>query len=296
MDQPHLIDGLDRITRALGGVTHSWRFDRMATVCHPDTGRVTASFAGVAKHYGVAVSICPPRAGHRKGVVEKINHSAAQRWWRTLADDVSVEQAQGGVDAFAATRGDTRMRAGHLDGAGRKVTVATVAKAESLRPPPAAAYPVILTDARVVSRQALVAYRGNRYSVPPELAGAHGRGDPPARRRGDRHRHQLGDRDRPPPARRRRHRRRCPRRRACHRPRGRLPSPRPPAATPGVRIAARNASHPAQPRSPPRPHYDQRHRGQMPYPAAHPGTDPVVSTVTDLAAYERAAHGRNTLT
>jgi transposase len=79
MDQAHLIDGLDRITRGLGGVTTAWRFDRMATVCHPDTGRVTASFAGVAKHYGVQVAICPPPSGHRKGVVEKVNHTAAQR-------------------------------------------------------------------------------------------------------------------------------------------------------------------------------------------------------------------------
>jgi hypothetical protein len=31
---------------------------------------------------------------------------------------------------------------------------------------------VILIETRTVSRQALVSYRGNRYSVPPELAGA----------------------------------------------------------------------------------------------------------------------------
>ncbi|KUH97900.1 hypothetical protein AU190_21970 [Mycolicibacterium acapulense] len=56
----------------------------MVTVCDPGSDRVTASFAGVAKHYGVAVAICPPRRGNRKGVVEKVNHTAAQRWWRTL--------------------------------------------------------------------------------------------------------------------------------------------------------------------------------------------------------------------
>ncbi|MGH3630663.1 MAG: Mu transposase domain-containing protein, partial [Sciscionella sp.] len=152
----------------LGGVTNEWRFDRMATVCHPDSGRVTASFAGVAKHYGVIVTVCPPRSGHRKGVVEKVNHGAAQRWWRTLADDVTVEQAQASLDKFALLRGDTRMR----PGPGGKSTVATVAKLEPLREPPATAYPVIVSDARLVSRQALVSYRGNRYSVPPELAAA----------------------------------------------------------------------------------------------------------------------------
>jgi transposase len=168
MDQPHLVEGLDRISRALGGVTRSWRFDRMATVCHPDTGKITASFAGVAKHYGVQVAICPPRAGNRKGVVEKVNHTAAQRWWRTLADEVTVEHAQQDCDRFATVRGDTRMRAT----ANGTSTVATVAAAEPLRPVPAAPYPVIVTETRTVSRQALVAYRGNRYSVPPELAGA----------------------------------------------------------------------------------------------------------------------------
>ena len=295
MDQPHLIDGLDRITRALGGVTHSWRFDRMATVCHPNTGRVTASFAGVAKHYGVAVSICPPRAGHRKGVVEKINHSAAQRWWRAVADDVSVEQAQGGIDVFAATRGDTRMRAGHLDGAGRKVSVATVAKAELLRPPPAAAYPVILTDTRVVSRQALVAYRGNRYSVPPELAGATVAVTRPlgaevidiATSSGiviARHR-LVGDGTG-----------------AVVRDGGHV------IALEHAAIAAAASSNGGRPhrrkeRIPPGPVALAAAAALRPAaskPAALPsstsGTDTVVSTVIDLAAYERAAHGRNTLT
>ena len=64
-DQPHLVAGLDRISRGLGGVSRVWRFDRMATVCDPGSGRITASFAGVAKHYGVSVAICPPRRGNR---------------------------------------------------------------------------------------------------------------------------------------------------------------------------------------------------------------------------------------
>ncbi|GAC55814.1 Mu transposase domain-containing protein, partial [Gordonia amicalis] len=110
--------------------------------------------------------ICPPRRGNRKGAVEKSNHTAAQRWWRTLPDDVTVEQAQASLDQFCRTRGDTRLRA-TKDG---KASVATIATAEGLHPLPATAYPAILATERTVSRQALVAYRGNRYSVPPELA------------------------------------------------------------------------------------------------------------------------------
>lgn len=87
-----------------------WRFDRMATVCHPGTGKLTASFAGVAKHYGVSVAICPSRHGNRKGVVEKANHTAAQRWWRTLPDNLTIEAAQASLDAFCATKSDHRRR------------------------------------------------------------------------------------------------------------------------------------------------------------------------------------------
>lgn len=163
-DQAHTIDALDQITRALGGLTRVWRFDRMATVCHPGTGKVTASFAGVAKHYAVSVAICPPRRGNRKGVVEKANDSAAQRWWRTLPDDISIEAAQASLDRFCVRVGDARKRV--VDG--QRATVAAHASAERLTLPPAA-FPATLTVERKVSAQALVAFRGNRYSTPPEM-------------------------------------------------------------------------------------------------------------------------------
>ena len=166
MTRPQVIAGIDRITRRLGGVTKSWRFDRMATVCDPSTGALTAEFAGVAKHYGVSVQVCPPRRGNRKGVVEKSNHTAAQRWWRTLPDEVTAEQAQTSCDTFCRTRSDVRMRP-TSDG---RVSVITVAKREPPSAPPAAPYPATVTEVRTVSGQALVAWRGNQYSVPPEVA------------------------------------------------------------------------------------------------------------------------------
>ena len=164
-DQPHTIDALDHVTRALGGLTRVWRFDRMATVCHPPTGRVTASFAGVAKHYAVSVAICPPRRGNRKGVVEKANDTAAQRWWRTLPDDVTIAEAQASLDRFCVRVGDARRRVI----AAQRATVAAHAGGERLRVPPAP-FPATLIVERKVTAQALVAFRGNRYSTPPELA------------------------------------------------------------------------------------------------------------------------------
>jgi hypothetical protein len=163
-DQPHTIDSLDQITRALGGLTRVWRFDRMATVCHPGSGRVTASFPGVAKHYAVSVAICLPRRGNRKGVVEKANDIAAQRWWRTLPDDISIADAQASLDRFCVRVGDARRRVVNDE----RNTVAIHAARERLALPPAP-FPATLTVERKVTAQALVAFRGNLYSTPPEL-------------------------------------------------------------------------------------------------------------------------------
>ena len=275
MDQPHLIAAIDHVLRGLGGVSRVWRFDRMATVCDPGSGRVTASFAGVAKHYGVSVAICPARRGNRKGVVEKINHTAAQRWWRTLADEMTAEQAQVSVDRFARVRGDTRLRA-TADG---RSSVATVAKTERLAPLPGQAYPVIVTEARTASRQSLVSYRGNRYSVPPELAGAQVTVS-----------HPVGGE-------------------FCdiattsgivvarHR-----------MAADGLGVMVRDSGHvialdaaAMATATTGRPH--RRKERIPPGDAARAAADalrgaeqPTLSPVIDLAAYERAAHGRNTLT
>jgi transposase len=166
-DFPHLVEALDGVARRLGGVSDVWRFDRMSTVHNNTTGHVTAEFAAVAKHYGAVVAVCPPRRGNRKGVVEKANHTAAQRWWRTVADDVTPTQAQAGVDAVAV-RSDRRVR--RRDG--QATTVGALADAEPLHRLPLVAFPAELVVERKVSPQGLVDFRGNRYSVPPGMPGA----------------------------------------------------------------------------------------------------------------------------
>jgi hypothetical protein len=105
----------------------------MATVVHPGSGKVTATYAQIAKHFGVRVRPCPPRRGNRKGVVEKANHTAAQRWWRTLPDEVTAAQAQASLDEFCQQVADQRKR---LDAFGKRCTVADLAEVEPLRPVP----------------------------------------------------------------------------------------------------------------------------------------------------------------
>jgi transposase len=161
-NQPHLVEGIDQILRRLGGTARVWRVDRMATVINPQTGKIQASFAPVAKHYGVTVVPCPPRRGNRKGVVEKQIHYLTQRWWRTLAAG-GLAEAQASLDRFCATIGDARRRG--------DTTAAELGDSEPLLALPELAYPATTEVARIVAANALVSVDGNRYSVPPALVG-----------------------------------------------------------------------------------------------------------------------------
>lgn len=161
-DQPHLIEGVDQVLRRFGGTPKVWRVDRMATVINPTTGKIQASFAPVAKHYGVTVAPCPPRRGNRKGVVEKQIHYLTQRWWRTLQAG-SLAEAQASLDRFCATTGDTRRRG--------DTTVGELGASEPLLGLPEMAYPATTEVTRMVAQNALVSVDGNRYSVPPALVG-----------------------------------------------------------------------------------------------------------------------------
>lgn len=162
-DQAHLIGAIDRVLRRFSGSARRWRVDRIATVVDPGSGTLVPSFAPVAKHYGVAVDVCPPRRAKRKGSVEKTNHFITQRWWRT-ARVHTMNQAQRSLDRFLQTTGDARRRG--------DTTVGELAKDEVLMALPADPYPATIEADVTVGPSALVAFCGNHYSVPPGFIGA----------------------------------------------------------------------------------------------------------------------------
>jgi transposase len=176
-EQPYLVEAMDGVMRRLGGTAKHWRVDRMSTVVVPASGDVQASFAPVAKHYGAAIAVCPPRRGNRKGSVEAAVRFATGRWWRTLSAE-TPEAAQVSLDRFWATKGDARLRSPRgieeppADGAkARWPTVGELAATELLLPLPAAPYPATIEVTAPVDHRASVAFRGNRYSVAPGLQG-----------------------------------------------------------------------------------------------------------------------------
>ena len=158
MSFAHLVEAIDGVLRRLGGTSRAWRTDRMATVVYPGSDRITTQFCQVAKHYGVEVWVCPPRRPQRKGVVEAAIKYVTRSWWRT-APVASLGQAQVDLDRWAVVVSDRRRRRGG--------TIAELAAHEDLLGLPAAAFPAQLEVERVVSRTALVAFEGNRYSVGP---------------------------------------------------------------------------------------------------------------------------------
>jgi transposase len=158
----HLAGALHQVLEALGGTPRVWRVDRMATAVIPGTDRLNPQFAQMAKHYGADVAICPAHRPQRKGVVEAAIRFIGGRWWRT-AKATTMLEAQQSLDAFAVGVSDARRRRGS--------TVGELGAAEPLRALPALAFPAEITVERVCSRSALVAFEGNRYSVPPGHAG-----------------------------------------------------------------------------------------------------------------------------
>lgn len=167
MTQPYLIEAMDAVMRRLGGTTRVWRTDRLASVIVPGTRDVQPSFAPVAKHYGAIVEPCPPRRGNRKGAVESAVRYVSGRWWRTLSA-TTPEEAQVSLDRFLAGPGDARERRTET---GARTTVGELADAEPLLTLPTLPYPATITAERIVADNASVAFRGNRYSVPPGLVG-----------------------------------------------------------------------------------------------------------------------------
>ena len=119
--------------------------------------------AAAAKHYGATVAVCPPNRPQRKGVVEAGIRYLTRSWWRS-APVSTPAQAQADLDRWCVAVADRRRRG--------QSTVGELAAAEPLLGLPELPFPAEHVVERVVSRDALVAFEGNRYSVAPGHAQA----------------------------------------------------------------------------------------------------------------------------
>ncbi|MEV8093366.1 IS21 family transposase [Kitasatospora sp. NPDC085879] len=154
---PQVLEAVDYLLRRLGGTAPRWRFDRAAPVRCPSTGRLAKDFAPVGRYYGVEIEL--ETAGPT--AEEERRAAAAGQHWRSVVDDLGPRAAQRILDRLARWS-DERLPAG--DGA-----PSTTPALGALPPAP---FPACVRTLRTVDQRGLVHFRGNRYAVPPDLAGA----------------------------------------------------------------------------------------------------------------------------
>lgn len=158
---PHFVEAMEQVMRQLGGSARRWGFDPTSPVYCRRTNRVTPEFSQVAEYYGVGVEIRPQGDPGRTACATV--RQTAHRWWSTLSEDTTAQDAQRSLDQVSA-RMDRQCRS--AEGTGTAPTVA-----EGLRQLPTP-FPVQIRADRTVSPQGLVHFRGNSYAVPHNLPGA----------------------------------------------------------------------------------------------------------------------------
>ncbi|MCU7825012.1 Mu transposase domain-containing protein [Kitasatospora sp. DSM 101779] len=156
-DFPQVLEAVDHLLRRLGGTAPRWRFDSAVPVRCPATGRLAKEFATVGRYYGVEIEL--ETAGPT--AEEARRAAAAGQHWRSVVDDLGPRAAQQILDRLA-TWSDDRLPAD--EGAPHA--------APPLEPLPPAPFPACVRTLRTVDQRGLVHFRGNRYAVPPDLAGA----------------------------------------------------------------------------------------------------------------------------
>jgi len=170
MRQETLFRGLVECFLALGWVPWVLVFDNMKTVTsgRDATGQPiwTPALLHLAGEFGFHPQACDPGAGNQKGSVESLVKWVKGNFLlgRGFADDADLAEQTG---AWC-----DQVNARPSDATGEPPLVRLAAEAAKGGRLPLTAHDFGLLDSGVVSREALVAVEGNRYSVPVAHVGA----------------------------------------------------------------------------------------------------------------------------
>ena len=185
---------LDAVVRRLGGDTQGWRFDRMATVCHPCAGRSPRRSPRSRSTTG-----CRWRSARR-------GTATARAWWRR---PTTRPRNAGGArcptrdrrsrPSPASTSSPSGWTSRRRDAwTGSKTTVGELAAPSRCRPPGRRRIPAELEVERTVARRRWSRSRATCTRSPPGMPGASVKVAAPARR-GHLNRHRRPGGRRPPP-------------------------------------------------------------------------------------------------
>jgi hypothetical protein len=170
-DAEHTYEGLIRSFEYLGGVTREVLVDNQrAAVLEHRAGehpRFNARFLDLAGHCGFAPRACKPARAQTKGKDERMVGYVKHHFFVRYRAFESLAHLNQLLEQWLREEADPRVH-----GTVHEVVAERFAReAPHLSPLPAARYDTAYRETRVVSWDAYVDARGNRYSVPAEYAG-----------------------------------------------------------------------------------------------------------------------------
>jgi transposase len=170
-DAEHTYEGLVRSFEYFGGVPAEVLVDnqKAAVLVHPSGAPVhfNPRFVDLAGHYGFLPRACRPQRARTKGKDERMVGYIKQHFfvrYRRFESWAHLNQlAEGWLAAEADQRLQTTVK--------EVVSLRFAREAPSLQPLPAVRYDTAYHEVRQVGWDGYIDVRGNRYSVPGELAG-----------------------------------------------------------------------------------------------------------------------------
>lgn len=170
-DAEHTYEGLVRSFEYFGGVTEEVLVDNQKTAVISHTNGQEAQFnprfVDLAGCYGFQPRACQPYRARTKGKDERMVGYVKQNFFVRYRAFDSVEQMNLLGEHWLAEEADPR-----LHGTVKEVVIERFARElPALQPLPAVRYDTAYYETRQVSWDSYVEVRGNRYSVPDQLAG-----------------------------------------------------------------------------------------------------------------------------
>lgn len=170
-DAEHTYEGLVRSFEYFGGVTEEVLVDnqKTAVITHVNgqEAQFNPRFVDLAGCYGFQPRACQPYRARTKGKDERMVGYVKQNFFVRYRAFDSLEQMNLLAEHWLAEEADQR-----LHGTVREVVIERFARElPALQPLPAVRYDTAYYETRRVSWDSYVEVRGNRYSIPDQLAG-----------------------------------------------------------------------------------------------------------------------------
>lgn len=170
-DAEHTYEGLVRSFEYFGGVTEEVLVDnqKTAVITHVNgqEAQFNPRFLDLAGCYGFQPRACQPYRARTKGKDERMVGYVKQNFFVRYRAFDSVEQMNLLAEHWLAEEADQR-----LHGTVREIVIERFARElPALQPLPAVRYDTAYYETRRVSWDSYVEVRGNRYSIPDQLAG-----------------------------------------------------------------------------------------------------------------------------